>query len=160
MTESPDVVDLLTADHRAIGKLLDELDAAEAPEDIRRLYLRIAAELAAHEAAEQQVVFPALAAASGEGGDGEADRLGEHEEINDLLDEMRELPPSGYAFAKRSSALALDVRAHFECEEDYVFPRLRTVLSPDRLAALASQAEQAKEAAPAFPPTEPRIGVA
>lgn len=146
MTESPDVVDLLTADHRAIGELLDELDVAEDPTDIRRLFLQVASALSAHEAAEQQVVFPALA-----GAEGEPDRVGEHEEINALLEEMRSLAPSGFAFTKRADALALDIRAHFECEEDYVFPRLRAMFSADRLTELAEETAQAKAAAPAFP---------
>jgi hemerythrin superfamily protein len=152
MTESPDVVDLLTADHRAIAALLDELEVAEDPTEIRRLYLQIASELSAHEAAEQQVVFPALA-----GAEGEPDRVGEHEEINALLEEMRTLAPSGFAFTKRADALVLDIRAHFECEEDYVFPRLRATFSPVRLAELAEEAARAEAGAPAFPaPTSVR----
>ena len=152
MTDAVDVVDLLTADHRAIGGLLDELDAAERPEDILRLYLRIAADLSAHEAAEQEVVFPALAGAGGKDA-----RLGEHEEINELIDEMRTLAPSGHAFTKRLSALALDVRAHFETEEESLFPLLRSTFPPERLVELASAARRAKAAAPPFPPPGPHL---
>jgi hemerythrin superfamily protein len=150
MTEAADVIDVLLADHRVIGKLLDELEAAERPEDIRRLYLRIATELAAHEAAEQEVVFPALAVATGSGS---GERLGEHEEINDLLAEMQQLGPSSFAFTKRAAALVLDLRAHFECEEEYVFPRLRELFPPERLEELADAVAVVKDAAPAFPPT-------
>jgi hemerythrin superfamily protein len=155
MTDAADVVDLLAADHRAIGELLDELDAAERPDAIRHLYLRITAELSAHEAAEQDVVFPALA-----GADAEAARLGEHREINELLDAMRTLPPLSHAFTKRGSALVLDVRAHFQHEEEHLFPLLRATCTPDRLVQLATEAQRAKAAAPAFPVLARRSGVA
>jgi hemerythrin superfamily protein len=154
MTDAADVVALLAADHRAIGELLDELDAAERPDAIRLLYLHITAALSAHEVAEQDVVFPALAGAD------EAARVGEHREINELLDAMRTLPPLSHAFTKRGSALVLDVRAHFQREEEHLFPLLRATFTPDRLVELAVEAERAKAAAPAFPVLERRSGVA
>ncbi|HEX4983349.1 MAG TPA: hemerythrin domain-containing protein, partial [Ilumatobacteraceae bacterium] len=62
MTNQIDVIDLLLSDHRLIDGLAEQLDAADDPVEIRRLFLRIVEELAAHEAVEQEVVFPAFRA--------------------------------------------------------------------------------------------------
>ena len=62
MTDQIDAIELLLQDHRLIDGLAEQLDAADDPAEIRRLFLRIVEELAAHEAAEQEVVFPAFRA--------------------------------------------------------------------------------------------------
>ena len=63
MTNQIDAIELLLRDHRLIDGLAEQLDTVDDPAEIRRLYLRIVEELAAHEAAEQEVVFPAFRAA-------------------------------------------------------------------------------------------------
>ena len=63
MTDQIDAIELLLQDHRLIDGLAEQLDATDDPAEIRHLYLRIVEELAAHEAAEQEVVFPAFRAA-------------------------------------------------------------------------------------------------
>jgi hemerythrin superfamily protein len=157
MAEAPDVVDLLIEDHRRLEGLLERLDRAQDPTELRSIYLRIVGELAAHEACEQQVVFPALrrAEALAVAGDTDVDAcLGQHEEINSLLDEMLALDPSGFGFMKRASALLLDLRAHFAAEEQ-LFAYLRSALDPAELTTLATRARSAKASAPAFPAASP-----
>ena len=63
MTDPIDAIELLLQDHRLIGGLAEELDRTDDPAEIGRLYQRIVDELSAHEAAEQDVVFPAFRAA-------------------------------------------------------------------------------------------------
>jgi len=145
-----DVVDLLTEDHRRLEGLLEHLDATQDPTELRSIYLQIVGELAAHEACEQQVVFPALRAILPAAGSDMASRLGEHEEINSLLDEMLGLDPSCYGFMKRASALLLELEAHF-AEEEELFAHLRAALDPAELTALADRSRAAKACAPAFP---------
>lgn len=158
MTHQIDVIELLERDHRLIDALAEQLDAADDPAEIRRLFLRIVEELAAHEAAEQQVVFPAFQAAFEAAGDNTlAHRMGEHEEVNELLAEMRSLAPDGFGFTKRGSALLLDVKAHFLVEEESVFARMRAALSADELAELGSRALAVKQHSPAFPDDHPHL---
>ncbi len=152
MSVQRDVIDLLTTDHQTIGELARQLEDSEQPADVRDLYMQLVEDLAAHETAEQLVVFPALRAALPDAETEAHARMGEHEEINDLLAEMQTLSPAGLAFRKRASALLLDLQHHFENEEESLFPRLRAALPPDRLVALASAAMVAKANAPAFPP--------
>lgn len=151
MADAHDVVDLLTEDHRHLEGLLERLDRAQDPTELRSTYLQLVGELAAHEACEQQVVFPALRASVPAAAPDMHACLGQHEEINSLLDEMRGLDPSCYGFMKRTSALLLELQAHF-AEEEELFGRLREALDPAELADLAQKARTAKCGAPAFPP--------
>lgn len=157
--EDVDVIDLLEADHRLILQLVMQLEAADDPAEIRSLFLRVGQELAAHEAAEQQVLFPAFGRALAAAGDKTVNRrMGEHEEMNELLAEMRILSPDGFGFAKRASALLLEVNSHFQFEEETVFTRMRASMSQRELAELAARAVSVKNHAPAFPDDHPHVG--
>jgi iron-sulfur cluster repair protein YtfE (RIC family) len=158
MTETIDVIELLERDHRMIDDLAEQLDTADDPTEIRRLYMRIVEELSAHEAAEQQVVFPAFRATfEAAGTDTLSHRMGEHEELNEMLAEMRGLAPDCFAFTKRGSALLLEVKAHFQLEEESVFARMREALSADALVELGTRALAVKKHSPAFPDDHPHV---
>jgi hemerythrin superfamily protein len=158
MTNQIDAIELLLRDHRLINGLAEQLDTVDDPAEIRRLYLRIAEELAAHEAAEQEVVFPAFRAALEMADDDTlARRMGEHEELNELIAEMRSLAPDCFGFTKRGSALLLEIEGHFLREEETVFARMRDSFSADELAELGSRVLAAKQHAPAFPDDHPRV---
>ncbi len=157
MTNQIDVIDLLLRDHRLIDGLAEQLDAADDPAEIRRLFLRIVEELAAHEAAEQEVVFPAFRASLEMADDTVAHRMGEHEELNELLAEMRSLAPDCFGFTKRGSALLLEVKNHFMREEESVFANMRASFSADELVELGSRALAVKQHSPAFPDDHPHL---
>ena len=158
MTNQIDVIELLERDHRLIDGLAEQLDAADDPVEIRHLFMRIVEELSAHEAAEQQVVFPAFRANfETAGNDTLSHRMGEHEELNGLLAEMRTLAPDCFAFTKRGSALLLEVKGHFLLEEETVFARMKAELDHDELVALGSRAVAAKKHSPAFPDDHPHL---
>jgi hemerythrin superfamily protein len=158
MTDQIDAIELLLRDHQSIEGLVEQLEAADDPAETRGLFLRIVEQLAAHEAVEQQVVFPAFRASLESAGDDTlAHRMGEHEELNELLAEMRSLAPDGFSFSKRESAFVLEIKEHFRREEETVFARLRESFSADQLAELADRALAVKQHAPAFPDDHPRI---
>jgi hemerythrin superfamily protein len=157
MPNEIDAIELLLNDHRRIDGLAEQLDATDDPAEIRRLFLRIVEELAAHEAAEQQVIFPAFRAAIELTDKTVAHRMGEHEELNEMLAEMRSLAPGSYGFIKRGSALLLEVKAHFQLEEESVFDRMRDSFTAEELAELGRLAVAVKEHSPAFPDAHPRI---
>ena len=158
MTNEIGAIELLLRDHRTIDELADKLDAATAPEETRRLFLRIVELLAAHEAVEQQVIFPAFSASLGSSSDDTlAHRMGEHEELNELLAEMRSLAPDGFSFAKRESAFVLEIKEHFRREEETVFARMSESFTADQLAELADKALVVRQHSPAFPDDHPRL---
>jgi hypothetical protein len=103
-------------------------------------------------------VFPAFRAALEVADDDTlAHRMGEHEELNEMLAEMRSLPPDGFGFTKRGSALLLEVKGHFQREEESVFARMRATFSADDLAELGSRALVVKRHSPAFPDDHPHV---
>ncbi len=158
MAQQLDVIELLESDHRLIRDLVEQLDAADDTAEIRRLYLRIVGELSAHEAVEQEVLFPAFRAMLSTAADDTlAHRMGEHEEMNDMLAEMRSLPPDGFAFIKRGSALLLEIKGHFLREEESVFARMKTTLGRDELVELGTRAIMVKQHSPAFPDDHPHM---
>ncbi len=146
MTNQIDAIELLVSDHRLIDGLAEQLDTTDDPAEIGRLYLQIVDELIAHEAAEQEVVFPAFQAVLDLADDDTvAHCMGEHEELNGLLAEMRSLAPDCFAFMKRGSALLLEVKAHFEREEESVFARIRASFTAEQLAEMGAQVQAAKQ---------------
>jgi hemerythrin superfamily protein len=152
MTTETDAIDLLLHDHRAIDRLAEQLDATDDVAEIARLLDRIVVELTAHEAAEHEVIFPAFRATLGRADDETIERrMGEHEELNDVLAEMQALEPDCFGFVKRASALLLDVRGHFLREEESVFVRMRDSMSDEELADLGSRALAVKQRAAAQP---------
>lgn len=157
MAQPTDIIELLERDHRSIDKLAEQLDSTDDPAEIRRLFLRLVDELSAHEAAEQQVLFPAFRALAAAGDATLGRRMGEHEELNQLLAEMRCLAPDCHAFIKRGSALLLEVKGHFEREEETVFARMSTALGAAELIELGRLAVAAKQHSPAFPDEHPRV---
>jgi hemerythrin superfamily protein len=151
MGDPHDVIDVLIDDHRLLDDLLERLDREERPDEMRVLFLRIAHELAAHETAENQVVFPAAQAALPSPGHALLDLAAEHTEANLLLAEMLQLDPAGLGFVKRASALVFELRAHFRAEEEFLFPQLRSALGPLELSRLADDVRAIKRTAPVFP---------
>jgi len=63
MGEIRDAVEVLIEDHCYMEVLLEQFDLEDDPAELRRLFMRIAGELAAHEAAEQDVVSARAAVA-------------------------------------------------------------------------------------------------
>ena len=140
MTDRIDAIELLLEDHLRLDTLAEELENADDPVEVDELLRRIVEELTVHEAIEREIVFPAFSAAVGDDGAVER-RLGEHEELDEVLAEMQALSPDTFGFVKRASALLLDVRGHFVREEESIFLRLRDTLDADELARLGERAE-------------------
>jgi hemerythrin superfamily protein len=153
-----DVIDLLTRDHRQLEQLLDDLDREEQPIPASVFFVRIVRELAAHERAEQEIVFPAFRSALPAADAEEHERLGEHGEINELLAEMRKLVADEPGFDARAAALRLGLQAHFRAEEVSVFPRLRACLNRHQLVELAEQVMTARDEQPETSTTSPSRG--
>ena len=148
MTTDVDIIEVLERDHQRMSDLAERLDSVTDHDEIRALYRQIVDGLLAHEAIEQEVLFPAFRELLTAGETAPlAERLGEHEELNELLAEMRDLDSDGFAFLKRGSALLLEMERHFELEEESVFARMREQLPKDQLVELGRRALAAKDAA-------------
>lgn len=141
MTTDVDIIEVLERDHQRMTDLAERLDSVSDTDEIRSLYRQIVDGLLAHEAIEQEVLFPAFREmlATGDKAPLEA-RLDEHDELNELLAEMRDLDSDGFAFMKRGSALLLEMERHFELEEESVFAPMREHLPSETLVELGRRA--------------------
>ena len=141
MTTDADIIEILERDHQRMTDLAERLDSVTDADEIRALYRQIVDGLLAHEAIEQEVLFPAFREmlATSESAPLE-ERLDEHEELNELLAEMRDLDSDGFAFMKRGSALLLEMERHFELEEESVFAPMRERLPKAALVELGRRA--------------------
>jgi hemerythrin superfamily protein len=153
LSSSFDVVDLLTRDHRLLERLLDDLDRERQPLQASVLLVQLSRELATHEDAEQGIAFPALSSTLPVNEVPERERLSEHQEINQLVADMKRLMPEEPGFDTRASTLRVQLYEHFHSEEMVVFPRLRACLDRHQLVDLAEQVMSARAEQAAVPST-------
>lgn len=141
MTTDVDIIEVLERDHRRISDLAERLDSVTDDDEVRDLYRQIVDGLLAHEAIEHAVLFPAFRSMSADDEVVPLDaRLGEHEELNSLLAEMRELDAHDFAFVKRGSALLQEIERHFALEEASVFAPMRSRMPKQALIELGRRA--------------------
>lgn len=147
MTTDVDIIEVLERDHQRISDLAERLDSVDDDDEVRALYRQIVDGLLAHEAIEHEVLFPAFRSMlDAEEAAALDERLGEHEELNSLLAEMRDLDAHDFAFVKRGSALLIEIERHFELEEESVFAPMRERLPEEELLELGRRALAATEA--------------
>lgn len=149
MADKTDVVDLLIADHAEAKQLMSTVGSSSGPAR-REAFEKLVFELARHETAEEEVVYPALRKL--DGGDAVADaRIEEEGKAKRVLAELERLDIASTEWDAKFSSLRSDVLAHAEAEERDVFPRLRRSEDQDGLAKMGKVLEMAKKMAPTHP---------
>ena len=153
-TPGGDAVDLLMREHRLVEQLFLQLDSAvEAGDEAgqREVADRIVAELTAHAAIEEEVLYPAarkVADLAGLVDESEA----EHAELKTLLAGLAGKDPGDDAFVE-GFAKARDLLSHHvDDEEAELFPKLRKAVAPYELEVLRTRLEEARSTAPTSPP--------
>ncbi len=152
-----DIVQIIEADHRQIDKLFDQFERATRTEDQRqqgRIARRLVRELSVHAAAEEQVLYPALARV---GMDHERlDSLEDHHAVKLTLAELQAMHPAHPRYAAKMRLAAKSVRRHVEEEEATILPQLRQSLDADALRRLGEEFRTIRRSAPTRPhPTAP-----
>jgi iron-sulfur cluster repair protein YtfE (RIC family) len=140
--------DPLKLDHRHFAKLFRQfkkLGDAEFEKKVD-LFRILADHLAAHEALEDQLLFPALL--SGVAAAGRLKILEsqeEHKIVRTLLEELAELGPEDDAFDAKMRVLAEEVARHAREEERMLFPLFNALPEPQRGPLVRSLAEREDE---------------
>jgi len=139
-----DVISLITADHSEVDELLDRISSGDP--NAAELLEKLVSMLKAHSEAESEVVYPAIKKAVPdvvhEVHDGEA----EHEQIEQMLDQIGAMEPGEPGFDGLLAAVAAAVRHHVEEEENDVLPAFRDAVSSDELEDLGRRFTERKEA--------------
>jgi hemerythrin superfamily protein len=166
MTEDqPDVVDLLSADHREFDRIFTELEGLrgrsedDAVERKRRLVDEVTIGLVKHSVAEETQVYPRV--------EKKIDAVEathakeEHAEAEETLKRLERMDADDPAFDAVIAELIRGIRHHVAEEEGVMFTQLRASFSHDELVDMGGLVETVKKLAPtrAHPMTPNEAGV-
>ncbi|KQX22670.1 MULTISPECIES: hemerythrin domain-containing protein [unclassified Sphingomonas] len=132
----------LAAEHRAVLKLFDQIQATESSHGTRRsiLLTQIGHALAKHALEEENAVYAMLRT---HGQVAEADRLNsDHGYVKQYLFELGQMSTSHPLFLSKIGDFRAMLEEHMRDEEEKIFPRLRGLLDEDENAALTKAMNQ------------------
>lgn len=152
MGHGGDVIAELTADHREVDELFEQI--ASAPPggpDRKKLVDAVTVELVRHSVAEEMHLYPAVREHLEEG-DALADKeLADHARVEELLKELEGREASDEDFDRLLRELRTEVTAHVDDEENHLFTQLRSACHPYVLENLGEKVRDAKKTAPPRP---------
>ena len=128
--------DALKAEHKAVLKVFDTLEATDDKATIRRnmLLAHIKHALVKHAIEEENVIYPALREA---GKTEQADELNaEHGYVKQFLYELENMPSTSPKWLEKVKEFRAALEKHIREEEDMLFPELRAQLSEEKNKAL------------------------
>jgi hemerythrin superfamily protein len=145
-----DAISLLTEDHRKVRKLLDDLSKTtnRAAKKRADLLAKIAAELEAHTAIEEEIFYPAFKEAGQKSDDDKMffEAMEEHRAAGELvLPDLLKTDVGSEQFGGRAKVLKELVEHHADEEEKQMFPRARKLLGKPALQDLGAELEARKK---------------
>ena len=151
-----DAISLLEQDHKAVAALFDAFKKAAAAKDPERSNIvhKIVAELSAHIAIEEGIFYPAVSSEVPELGDEILESYEEHHVVSWLCAELLDMNVAEIRYDAKVTVLIENVVHHVAEEETQWFPKVKSALAADRLAALGAELEAAKADAPRTPQTK------
>ncbi len=133
--KNADVVDVVLEQHVAGKNGLTEVSNASG-EQRGALFVALAPVLAAHEAAEQAVVYPALRKLGAEGTNIADARIHEELAAEQTLTKLKSMDAASAEFGTAFESFMADVLAHATKEEAEVLPMLKSSCSDDERRAM------------------------
>lgn len=147
----PDVIDLLSADHREALSLIEEIRVTSDQDRQRDLADVLIAEIVRHAVAEETIVYPVVKRHLSEGEEHVQHDLTEHQEIEEALQALESSDPAQGSFITDVERLQALLEHHVQDEESEQFPELRERIPADELRTMATQVEALKKVAPTRP---------
>jgi iron-sulfur cluster repair protein YtfE (RIC family) len=135
-TEAPNVIDLLSSQHREVEALFAELEKAESGK--KDIVTTLAQKLLAHMFVEQTIVYPAFANANE---DSVHEGYEEHELARFALARVLGTRSNDATFDAKIKALRELIEHHVKEEENSMFPKARA-LGEARLVAIGREAKE------------------
>jgi len=141
----PTIQDVLDREHTEITTLIEVLLGTDETEAKRRtgLVARLVEQISAHARAEQEVVYPLLAADAGVGALAK-EAIEEHGAIEGVLRDLVACDVHDELWIAKLTALRDAVRGHVAREEGEVFDALRRILDDARSEQVAHDFERRK----------------
>jgi hemerythrin superfamily protein/carbon monoxide dehydrogenase subunit G len=148
---SPDVVDVLTTDHREMTDLIAQIQRAGTAAERRELADAVITEIVRHAVAEEMYVYPAIRKHVPGGEEAVRHDIEEHQEIEVTLKELESLDAGDARFDDAVRRLETILLHHAADEEAEQFPQLRASIPRAELVELAGKVGTAKKLAPTRP---------
>jgi hypothetical protein len=156
--EQRDMLDVLSADHSAMGDLVAQLErvAGSRGEESRRLVRRLIGEMVSHVTAEEEYLYPAIRRAVPDGDGLAGHEILEHQRAMEIMKRLERLRASQIDFWPTVHELVAQIRQHERQQALETFPAVRQHVSEHDLRELGPKVEHAKRTAPIRPhPGEP-----
>jgi iron-sulfur cluster repair protein YtfE (RIC family) len=136
-------LDLLKKDHDVVKELFGRFDSAQNGQR-QQILDQIIRELEVHSRVEQDIFYPAVRAHADKSGKNLVkEAMDEHQEVDGVIAELRELSPDDAEFEDKIEELMEDVENHIDMEETQMFPKAQA-LGPE-LETLGREIEQEKQ---------------
>ena len=135
-----DVLTLLKEDHERVKRILEEGDSTtERGEKTRtELFTRLKTLLTAHEAMEEEVLYPALKAHP-KARELTLEAFEEHHVVDMVLEELEATPVSDEQWGAKWTVAKENIEHHIEEEEGEMFRDIREIFSTDEREAMAAK---------------------
>ena len=130
----PDIYDAIKSDHDEHRKLLDRIaETSGDSEERREAWNSFYYEVKSHAAAEEETFYSKLISKTW-GQDAARHSVHEHQELDDLMEELNDMDMSSPGWLAKFKTLRHDYEHHIEEEEDEVFTRAKEVIPEDEIA--------------------------
>ncbi len=133
-------ITMLTDDHRAVKKLLSELETTteRGVKTREELFTRIKADLTVHEIIEEEIFYPALKEHP-KAKDIVLEGYEEHNVVDTLLSELSALPFDHETWGPKAKVMQENIEHHIEEEEGEMFKKARQVFDTAELEELGER---------------------
>lgn len=139
-----DPAKLLIAEHQKVERLFEQLDAAGGAVERQALVAQLDAELSAHTAKEETILYPFVAKRVPKGDTMIYEANREHGLAKQALADLVSMDPGDAGLLAVAARLRGLVKAHVKEEEKVLFPALAKAAGAGDLATLRAQLETAK----------------
>lgn len=146
----PDLIDLLTEDHRDVRAAFERLESASGATREELLEATITA-LVQHSVIEEQLLYPLARRMLPDGDEHARHDVTEHAEVERLMKRLERLDAGSPEHDTVQRQWVTSTVAHIEEEERDLFPRLRAACDPEELLRLAGHAQRLRRIAPTRP---------
>lgn len=141
--EAADIMDLIFMDHQKAKTLISEIRSANNSDQITSLFGQLYKDLVVHSKAEEDVVYPAVRSFYGE--EDTQELYDEQEQLENLLNEMKNMNNTGDEFMAKLKQVKSMVGDHTRQEESTLFAAMRKNLSDSERQQMAKQFKESKQ---------------
>lgn len=140
------IYEAIREDHEVHRKLLNQIAATEGDSEARRsAWECFYYDVKSHAAAEEETFYSKLIAEP-KGQDDARHSVHEHQELDDIMEELNDMDMSSPGWLTRFKTLKHEYEHHMDEEEEDIFSKAREVLSEDKDGKIASSFNERKQA--------------